>query len=83
MIAAALGVSGESGEFADHVKKWWAQGHTLDSAKVEEELGDVLWYVALACSAMSLDMGVVAERNIEKLRARYPEGFSTERSINR
>lgn len=83
MVTAALGLTGESGEFADHVKKWFAQGHTLDTGKLLKELGDVLWYVALGATAIGATLDDVAVQNIEKLKARYPNGFSTEHSINR
>lgn len=83
LVNAALGLSGESGEFADLIKKMLHHGHGLDADKAEKELGDILWYVAEACDAMEINMSAIANRNIDKLRARYPEGFETERSINR
>ena len=57
--------------------------HELDTAELQKELGDVLWYAALACNALGVQMGDVMEANIAKLRRRYPEGFSAERSRNR
>lgn len=83
LLNAALGLAGEAGEFADSVKKIEFHGHTLDQQALLHELGDVLWYVAQACTALDLDMSAVMEANIAKLRKRYPEGFSFERSINR
>lgn len=80
---AALGLAGEAGEFADHVKKHIAQGHALDEGFLAKELGDILWYVALASTILDRRMCDVAETNIAKLRARYPDGFESERSINR
>ena len=79
----SLGLCGESGEFADVVKKWIFHGHDLPPNKLADELGDVLWYVAAAADALGYPLSVIAERNIAKLRARYPDGFSSERSINR
>ena len=79
----ALGLCGESGEFADLVKKDLAQGHPLDVNKALRELGDVLWYVAGAACVLGSSLEQVARLNIDKLRARYPDGFSTERSLNR
>lgn len=78
LLHAALGVSGEAGEFADCIKKHWAYGQTLDSQNAIEELGDLLWYVALACNALGVDMGQVAAMNIDKLRKRYPEKYADE-----
>lgn len=80
---AALGLAGESGEVCELIKKHKYHGHPLDRAKIKEELGDILWYIALACYALEVDMGVIAYENNEKLAARYPRGFETERSINR
>jgi NTP pyrophosphatase (non-canonical NTP hydrolase) len=83
LLNAALGLCGEAGEFADTLKKSEFHGHALDEAELRKELGDVLWYVALACDALGVGMGEVMAQNIEKLRRRYPNGFSQERSIHR
>lgn len=83
LTVAALGLCGEAGEFADTIKKWRYHGHELDRQELVKELGDVLWYVARACEALDVDMGVVMQANIAKLWRRYPDGFSAERSINR
>ncbi|MDW8405123.1 nucleoside triphosphate pyrophosphohydrolase family protein [Chloroflexus sp.] len=80
---AALGLNGEAGEFADTVKKHLFHGHPLDRDALIKELGDVLWYVALACDTLDISLGAVMAANIEKLRRRYPEGFSSERSQQR
>jgi NTP pyrophosphatase (non-canonical NTP hydrolase) len=80
---AAMGLTGESGELVDYLKKWVGHGHPLDTDNVEKELGDVLWYVAELCNALGLDMGKIAQKNVEKLKARYPDGFSQAASINR
>ena len=58
-------------------------GHELDRDALIKELGDVAWYLAEAATALDIDLSEVFERNIEKLKKRYPEGFSEERSINR
>lgn len=79
----ALGVSGESGEVADHIKKWIGHNHDLDKNKMLKELGDVLWYVAVLSNALGFSLQEVAEANIAKLMARYPHGFSVEASKNR
>jgi NTP pyrophosphatase (non-canonical NTP hydrolase) len=79
----ALGLAGESGEVADLIKKHIGHGHALDTGKVHAELGDVLWYLAVLTHRVGSTLEEVAASNIEKLRARYPDGFSSERSINR
>ena len=83
LIIAALGLTGEAGEFANMVKKLTAHGHEISPEILADELGDVLWYVAEAASASGLSLGDLAQQNVEKLRRRYPEGFSEERSRNR
>ena len=80
---SALGLCGETGEFADAVKKHVYHGHPLPSAQLFEELGDILWYITRACDALDLQLDTVAAFNIHKLQQRYPNGFSSERSINR
>lgn len=80
---AALGLCGESGEFADIIKKAVYHGHALDKEKAAKELGDTLWYIALAAGRLGYTLSEVASMNIEKLRIRYPDGFSTEASLAR
>lgn len=83
LTLGGLGIAGEAGEVADHIKKIVYHHHPLDSAKLAEELGDALWYIAYLCDALGLTLGEVMEGNIAKLRARYPDGWSAERSQNR
>ena len=80
---AALGLTGEAGELADEVKKCLYQGREWNPAKIIEELGDVLWYVALMADLMAVPLDFVMEHNIDKLRKRYPDGFSFEASEER
>lgn len=79
----ALGIAGEAGEVADMVKKHVYHDHLLDRDELIKELGDVLWYVSQLAAWMGIDMEEVAQRNIEKLLARYPNGFSKEASRSR
>ena len=80
---AVMGLCGESGEACDIVKKHLFHGHELDREALIKELGDVAWYLAEAAEALDVSLDEVFERNIAKLKKRYPEGFSSERSINR
>lgn len=83
LLNAALGLAGECGEFANHVKKWRFHGHPLDRAYCLKELGDVSWYVGQAATALGALLGDVLSENLTKLARRYPNGFSSEASINR
>lgn len=83
---AGLGIAGEAGEVADLIKKVVFHGHPLDGvvrAKLTKEAGDVLWYLALLAETLGVPLERIAELNIEKLRARYPEGFDPARSQHR
>jgi NTP pyrophosphatase (non-canonical NTP hydrolase) len=82
-VNGALGLSGEAGECADHVKKHLFQGHELDRAHLAEEIGDVLWYCAELASGIGRSLDEIAEMNIAKLRKRYPDGFDSDRSVHR
>lgn len=82
-INCALGVAGEAGEVADAIKKYQFQGHDLDKHALALELGDLLWYVAVTADVLDYSLSTIAQMNDEKLRKRYPEGFSYERSVNR
>lgn len=83
LLNGVMGLCGESGEAIDIVKKHLAQGHELDREKLIKELGDVAWYIAETATALDIELEEVLTRNIEKLKERYPEGFDSERSINR
>ena len=80
---AALGLTGEAGEVAEHVKKHLFHATPLDRDAVVKELGDCLWYVAALAGAVGVTLDEVGATNIEKLRRRYPEGFSPVRSRSR
>ena len=80
LINGVMGLCGESGEAIDLVKKWLAQGHELDKEKLAKELGDICWYLAETATAIGYDLEDIMAANIEKLKKRYPEGFSCERS---
>ena len=83
LLNAALGLAGEAGEISDIVKKYMFHGHPLDREKVMEELGDLQWYIVLACVGLGCTLEDVMQGNIDKLLRRYPEKFSFERSRNR
>ena len=87
LLTAAVGISAESGEFMEIVKKMIFQGKPANADNLEHlkiELGDVMWYVAQACMALEIDMDEVLDTNIKKLEKRYADGhFSEYYSENR
>lgn len=84
LINGAMGLCGESGEVCDIIKKYAFQGHELSKFAIINELGDVLWYVALLCDAIDTNISDIMEKNVIKLKTRYPNGkFEAERSRNR
>jgi NTP pyrophosphatase (non-canonical NTP hydrolase) len=76
----AIGLSGESGEVAQFVYDIVFNGAEFNLATLEKELGDVEWYTAALCTKTGLNLGRVMEKNIEKLKARYPHGWDADRS---
>ena len=83
LINGVMGLCGESCEAIDIVKKHISQGHELDKEKLVKELGDIAWYLAETAYALGVDLEEVLEKNIQKLKNRYPDGFTTENSVNR
>lgn len=77
------GLSGETGEVVDLLKKVIFQGHKTDQKKLAEEIGDVFFYLVNLCTLYGLNAEEVIEANYNKLLKRYPEGFDKERSVNR
>lgn len=78
-----LGLCGEAGEVAELLKKYLGHGHPLDIELMKKELGDVLWYVAALSRLCGFTLQDVAVANVAKLKARYPDGFSHKRSLER
>ena len=83
LLNSALGLRRESGEVADLVKKHRFQGHDLDPDHVATELGDVAWYLAVGAYSIGYDLETILQMNVDKLKARYPDGFSADRSLHR
>lgn len=75
LLVQTLGLCGEAGEVADLVKKEAWHGRPLTNDVLANELGDVLWYLADLATARGLSLDAIAETNLAKLRARYPDGF--------
>lgn len=78
LLVQALGLNGEAGEVAEMMKKWAWHGKPLDVQLLKNELGDCLWYIADLASACGINLDEVAIANVEKLRTRYPSGFTAD-----
>tara|TARA_B100001109_G_C18440351_1_gene279682 strand:+ start:21 stop:413 length:393 start_codon:yes stop_codon:yes gene_type:complete len=81
LLTAALGLTAESGEFTEVVKKIVFQGKPYNEDNVfhmKRELGDICWYLAQAFMALETDFDEILDMNIEKLSKRYPEGTFNE-----
>ena len=83
ILNGCLGLSGEVGEFNDMIKKWIFHDNNLDYDHARKEIGDILWYIALICHSFGWDMNKIMQMNINKLKARYPDGFDVELSAHR
>jgi NTP pyrophosphatase (non-canonical NTP hydrolase) len=78
LMNSVLGMAGEAGEVCDLIKKWMFHGYELDLEKLDKEVGDTLFYVALYANARKRLLSDIAQMNVDKLTKRYPQGFSTE-----
>ena len=78
-----IGMFSEGGEIGSEIKKAFYQGHELDRKHLMEELGDLMFYVVNLATLYDLSMENILDYNIEKLKKRYKNGFTTEESINR
>jgi NTP pyrophosphatase (non-canonical NTP hydrolase) len=76
-----MGLCGEAGEVAELVKKHLGHDQPLDREQMVKELGDVLWYLSNLADLQGINLDEIAQRNVEKLRLRYPEGFSPAASV--
>lgn len=83
LLHASMGLCTEAAEFQDALKKVIFYGKSLDKVNLKEELGDMLWYMAIAMDALNTDFESEMIRNIEKLRVRYPDKFNDSDAENR
>src|SRR5258708_2615635 len=76
LICGSLGLSGETGEFIDKVKKILYHSKEIPSSELKAELGDIIWYLALISDSLGFTLSDIANENIMKLEKRYPNGFN-------
>lgn len=83
----ALGLSGESGEIAEKLKKiirdQGADPSKIDRDDIKKELGDVLWYITALAHELEIDLDDVAQSNVKKLASRLQRGVVTGSGDNR
>jgi len=80
---AVLGIASESGELVDAIKKSKIYNKQLDKVNLVEEMGDMMWYLALLCDDLGVSFEQVWEKNINKLKIRYPEKYSHDKALKR
>ncbi len=83
LIHAGMGMATEAAEFVDMMKKHIFYGKPVDHINLVEELGDLMWYIAIASDVLNVSLERIMEVNINKLRARYPTKFREDLAINR
>lgn len=83
LLHASLGLSSEAGEISDQLKKHLYYGSILDEVNLVEELGDLMFYVAMVCRALDVSLEEVLDKNIKKLKARYGDKFTEHAALNR
>lgn len=81
-IHALHGMVGEIGEIHSLYQKVY-QGHDVTYEHLKKELGDLMWFIAEYCTALDWNLDEIMEMNIEKLKARFPDGFEVNKSIHR
>lgn len=79
----AIGMTGESAEVLDHMKKFWVYGRDVDRAKVREEMGDTFHYFVMGLIVMGWTLNDIIDDNTAKLLKRYPDGFTAQAAIAR
>lgn len=83
LLNGVLGLTGEAGEVSDLVKKGIFHEKGIDLEHLKKECDDVMWYVAMICEACGFSLDDVMQTNIDKLIARYPNGFDSYRANHR
>jgi NTP pyrophosphatase (non-canonical NTP hydrolase) len=83
LLHAAMGIATESGEFMDPLKKALFYSTEIDEVNLREEIGDLLWYIGIACDALDTTVEIEMARVLNKLLVRYPDKFEDFLATNR
>ena len=76
VLNGVIGMSSESGELLEMIKKIVFQGKELTDENREsmiKELGDVMWYITQTCLGFGVTLEEVLKKNVSKLNERYPD----------
>jgi len=76
LLDATAGLAEEAGEVLGLVRKRTFQERDISDGQLIEELGDVLWCLAVTADSLGFSLATIAEHNQAKLTARHPEGWS-------
>ena len=80
---ASIGIATESGELLDALKKHWVYEQSFDVENAVEEIGDLLFYIEAACQTLGVTMQACKDANVDKLKKRYPDGYTNEAAKER
>jgi len=80
---AVMGIVTEAGELIDAVKKAKIYGLKLDRTNIIEEMGDLMWYLALLTDDLNTSFEEIWDKNIRKLKIRYPQAYSDNKALKR
>ena len=83
LLHVGMGLATEAGEFMDALKRYVFYGKELDTVNLIEELGDVTWYLRIACDVLGVSLAEVIQKNVDKLRKRFPDKFTEDKAVNR
>lgn len=83
IVMSTMGLSGEVGELNDMIKKWIFHQTGMDITHAKKELGDIMWYIACMAESFGWSLDEIMQMNIDKLKARYPDGFNIDRANHR
>ena len=79
----ALGLVDEVGEVVKLFKKELAYGKEVDKKQLEEEIGDLMWFLVNLADFNDIDLEEAMQKNIDKLKKRYAEKFTSEEALDR
>lgn len=83
LLHASMGCATESIELLDALKKHLFYNKPLDITNIEEEIGDLFWYISIIAHVLGFNFDYIWDKNIAKLKARYPDSFTEENAIHR